>query len=112
MRKVFLIILALMLLVGNCYAQDSQKDKTSLKERIQKQHAGFNEKVHAKKDTFDNRVQREYDRFRRSVNERYARFMEQAWKSYGIEKPIPMTKSRKLEPVQYDKEKEQKMLHT
>lgn len=110
MRKAFLIILALMLLVGNCYAQDSQKDKTSLKERIQKRHAGFNEKVQAEKDTFDNRVQREYDRFRRSVNEKYARFLEQAWKSYGIEKPIPMPKSRKLEPVQYDKEKEQKML--
>ena len=74
-RFSFLMCL-LMMVAGGCYAQDTQENNTSLKERAKKSHQAFKKEVLS-----------EYNRFRREVNEEYARFMEKSWKNYGIEAP-------------------------
>ena len=97
-RFSFLMCL-LMMVAGGCYAQDTQENNTSLKERAKKSHQAFKKEVLS-----------EYNRFRREVNEEYARFMEKSWENYGIEAPINMPKSKKLEPVEYNQKEEEKLL--
>ncbi|MBQ7426753.1 MAG: hypothetical protein IJV20_05835 [Prevotella sp.] len=99
MRRFYLFFFALMLSVANIYAQNTQGNDDS-----------FKSKVAARHDEFNKRVLERYNTFRRQVNERYAQFMEKSWKRYGIEKPISMPKSKKMEPKTYDKAKELKLL--
>lgn len=88
MKRTYLI-LSLLWAVGGVYAQDDSLDE-------------YNK--------FKEDSKSSYDKFRQEANKEYAEFMEQAWKSYGIKDPIQMPKTKKLDPVQYDKAKEQKLL--
>ena len=88
MKKVCLI-LSLLWGVGTVYAQDDFMDE----------YNSF------KKESKDS-----YDKFRQRANKEYAEFMEKAWKSYGIQDPIKIPKRIKMDPVKYDKVKEQNLL--
>lgn len=88
MKRTYLILL-LLWAVGGVYAQDDFLDE-------------YNK--------FKEDSKSSYDKFRQEANKEYAEFMEQAWKSYGIKDPIVMPKTKKLDPVEYDKLKEQKQL--
>ena len=88
MNRTILTILFLQLFAGSIHAQNDDEDYGS----------------------FVKSVINDYDSFREEVNKDYAKFMENAWKSYGIEKPIEQPKSQKIEPVEYDKDKELKLL--
>lgn len=73
----------------------AQKDSLSFKDRY---------------EAFKKRAEDRYSTFRDNANQQYAAFMEKAWKRYGVEEPIMMPKIKKLEPVKYDRKKEQTLL--
>lgn len=94
MKRVLFTLLVLQLFVGKASAQMNlslDPDSMSL-------------------DSFNQEILSEYQKFRDQVNGEYAKFMEEVWKSYPIEEAKKVPEEKQLEPVVYDKEKDEQYL--
>ena len=102
MKKFALILLSLTLFVGQTGAQ---RQGGSLKDKVQQQ-----KKKGIDYDTFVKDVNVRYQAFRDSVNSRYAAMMERVWKGQPIKEAVKAPILKELQPIVYDKEKDEQYL--
>lgn len=100
MKGPTLILLSLTFLMPQGFAQ---KQHTSLRDKIQQRKS-------VSYDEFAQNVNDRFQAFRDSVNSRYATMMERVWKSQPIKEAKKPPIEKELEPVFYDKEKDNQYL--
>ena len=85
MKRCFLLLSLLLLIVGKGAAQESFEEYRS---RLQQEFSSFKDSIH-----------QNYEQFRKEINENYSKMLKEIWEEKAPEQAIPQPEEQPLPPV-------------